>query len=47
MIRLIKPPLELDDVDTKYTPRIIDPRIGTRFPNSLKEALEELAAEWK
>jgi len=26
---------------------IMDPRIGTRFPHSLKEALEQLAAEWK
>ena len=26
---------------------IMDPRIGTRFPESLKQALEKLVADWK
>jgi hypothetical protein len=26
---------------------IMDPRIGTVFPGSLKEALTELVADWK
>jgi hypothetical protein len=49
---------ELKDQLVAYAPKapstevglgiaIMDPRIGTRFPSSLKSALEELIAEWK
>ena len=49
---------ELMDSITTYIPKastervnlgmgIMDPRIGTRFPESLKDALEELVADWK
>jgi hypothetical protein len=49
---------ELKDQIVAYVPKasstevglgiqIMDPRIGTRFPDSLKAALEELIAEWK
>jgi len=49
---------ELKDQIIAYVPKasstpvglgiaIMDPRIGTRFPASLKSALEELIAEWK
>jgi hypothetical protein len=49
---------ELKDQITAYLPKspltevglginIMDPRIGTKFPESLKDALEELLAEWK
>jgi len=49
---------ELMDSITAYVPKastervglgmnIMDPRIGTRFPESLKQALEKLVADWK
>jgi len=49
---------ELMDSITAYIPKastepvnlgmdIMDPRIGTRFPESLKDALEKLVADWK
>jgi hypothetical protein len=49
---------ELKDQITAYIPKapttevglglnIMDPRIGTKFPDSLKQALQELVAEWK
>jgi hypothetical protein len=49
---------ELMDSITAYIPKasteivdlgmdIMDPRIGTRFPQSLKDALEKLVADWK
>ena len=49
---------ELMDSITAYIPKasteevglgmnIMDPRIGTRFPDSLKQALEKLVADWK
>lgn len=37
---------EASDEEVGFGGSIMDPRVGTRFPRSVKDALEELVAEW-